>query len=141
MVFVGSWGEAMKKAFVATVFLLTVLAGTAYAAVGPIMRLGIEHDGIANPGGCDVGADDVHPTELRVDCSGRTGATKGARVRFRFLKDVGVLVGPATVSADLHQIRDSACSYSWRGPVRTLRVIVPFGSYCHIRSATLVSQP
>lgn len=131
----------MKKAFIATVILLTALAGTAFAAVGPITRLGTAHNGIANPGACDVGADDVHPTELRVDCSQRTGATAGARVRFRFLKNVGVVVGPATVSADLHQIRGKDCTYSWRGPVRTLRVDVPLGSYCHIRSATLVSQP
>lgn len=131
----------MKKAFLATVFLLTLLAGTAYAAVGPLTKLGIDYDGLANPGGCVVGADDLHPTELRVDCSARTGATKGARVRFRFLKDVGVVVGPATVSADLHQIRGAECTYGWQGPVRTLRVKVPHGSYCHIRSATLVSQP
>ncbi len=127
--------------FIATVVLLTALAGTAFAAAGPITRLGVEHNGVANPGGCDVGADDVHPTELRVDCSPRTHATAGARVRFRFLKDVGVLVGPATVKADIHQIWGKACEFSWRGPVRTLRVDVPLGSYCHIRSATLVSQP
>ena len=131
----------MKKWFVATVILLTVMAGTAFAAVGPITRLGTDYNGAANPGACDVGADDVHPTELRVDCSNRTGATTGARIRYRFLKDVGVLVGPATVSADIHQIRGKACEFSWRGPVRTLRVDVPLGGYCHIRSATLVSQP
>ena len=131
----------MKKGFIATVILLTVMVGTAFASVGPITKLGTDYDGAANPGGCVVGADDVHPTELRVDCSARTGSTAGARIRYRFLKDVGVVVGPATVSADIHQIRGTACEFSWRGPVRTLRVDVPLGSYCHIRSATLVSQP
>ena len=131
----------MKKWFVATVLLLTMLAGTAFAAVGNITRLGVEYNGAANPGGCDVGPDDVHPTELRVDCSARTDATAAARIRYRFLKDVGVVRAPATVSADIHQIRGAECTVSWRGPVRTLRVVVPLGSYCHIRTATLVSQP
>ena len=136
----------MKKfAFVLMVGVLVLGVGVAYAAVGPITRMGVEYSGAANPGECDLGADDVHPTELRVDCSPRTGATAGARVRYRFLSNVGAVRDHAVVSADIHQIRGATCTTEWMVPeakssARTLRVSVPLGSYCHIRSVTW-SQP
>jgi hypothetical protein len=63
------------------------------------------------------------------------GATGAAFVRYRFLKDVGGVIGPATVSADL---RDAAgcASYRWMGPIRTLRIMVPSGCYIHVRTVT-----
>ena len=134
-----------RSVFVLMVGVLVLGVGVAYAAVGPITRVGVEYSGYANPGGCVLGADDIHPTELQVDCSPRTGATAGARVRYRFLSNVGAIRDHAVVTADIHQIRGAACDTEWMVPeakthARTLRVTVPLGSYCHIRSVTW-SQP
>lgn len=130
----------MRKAmFVALVVALSAGTVAAYANGGErtVTRLGIDYSGVA-PTACVVEADDLHPTELRVDC--RQSENQGARVRFRFLKDVGFVRGPATVTADLHIIKGS-CAVSWmvpqeRTPARTARVRVAPLSYCHIRSVS-----
>jgi hypothetical protein len=121
----------MKRTMLALA-LVAAIASPALAA-GPVTRVGAEYSGIRNPGGFEI-----HPengTQLHVKCTAGVGASGAAYVRFRFLKDVGAVVGPATVSADL---RDAAgcASYRWMGPIRTLRIKVPFGCYIHIRSVT-----
>lgn len=129
----------MRKLFIITVAILALGIGASFAfATGPITRKGADASGIANPGGCEVRSENtaVGLGELHVKCTKAVGATKAARIRYRFLKDVGGKRGPATVSADIHQIAGKDCTVSWRGPIRTLRVVVPFGSYCHIRSVT-----
>jgi hypothetical protein len=114
---------------------LVALIALPASATGPVTRLGMEYSGIRNPGGCEVGQDDVHPTELRVQCTGGVGASGQAFVRFRFLADVGAVLGPATVSADLRD-PEGCASYRWMAPIRTMRIDVPFGCYIHVRSVT-----
>ena len=88
------------------------------------------HD--TQPGGCEVSPE--NGTELHVNCTAGVGATGDAFVRFRFLRDVGGLLGPATVSADPRDAE--GCAFRWMAPIRTMRVDVPFGCFIHIRSVT-----
>jgi hypothetical protein len=117
---------------VLTLGLVALLALPASAA-GPVTRTGAEYSGLRNPGGCEVFPE--NGTELHVKCTSGVGATGPAFVRFRFLRDVGGVLGPATVSADLRDAEGCA-SYRWMAPIRTMRVDVPFGCYIHIRSVT-----
>jgi hypothetical protein len=115
-----------------TLALAALLALPASAA-GPVTRTGADYSGIRNPGGCEVIPE--NGTELHVKCTAGVGATGDAFVRFRFLRDVGGVLGPATVSANLRDAEGCA-SYRWMAPIRTMRVDVPFGCYIHIRSVT-----
>jgi hypothetical protein len=127
-----------KFLFVALVVALSLGTIEAYANGGPITRLGIDYSGYTNIGNCQINADDVHPTELRVKC--RPDAAKAARIRYRFPHRVGGMHGPATTKVDIHQIHGRPCTYAWmdfqKFAPMTLRVWVPKGSYCHIRSVT-----
>jgi hypothetical protein len=118
-----------------TLLALALVAAIATPALGagPITRDGSDYSGLRNPGGCEVFRE--NGTELHVKCTAAVGATGAAFVRYRFLKDVGGVIGPATVSADL---RDAAgcASYRWMGPIRTLRIMVPSGCYIHVRTVT-----
>jgi hypothetical protein len=112
--------------------LVAAIATPAFAA-GPITRDGVDYSGVRNPGGCEVFPE--NGTELHVKCVASVGATGSAFIRYRFLKDVGGVIGPATVSADLRDAEGCA-SYRWMGPIRTMRIEVPFGCYIHVRSVT-----
>jgi hypothetical protein len=121
----------MKRTLLALA-LVAAIVSPAFAA-GPVTRSGADYSGTRNPGGCEI-----HPengSELHVKCTASVGASGAAFVRFRFLKDVGGVKAPATVSANL---RDQAgcASYRWMGPIRTMRITIPFGCYIHIRSVT-----
>ncbi len=74
-------------------------------------------------------------TWLHVKCVDSVGATGPAFVRYRFLKDVGAVRAPATVSADLRDPEGCAI-VRWMAPVRTLRIEVPYGCYIDIRTVT-----
>lgn len=127
----------MKRlAFTLLVLALSATAITAYADAGPITRVGIDYSGVRNPSSCQVNADDVHPTELRLKCPAGMDRPGGVFVRYRFLKDVGGVRGDATVSADIHQIQGKPCAIRWMAPIRTLRIHASLGTYCHIRSVT-----
>ncbi|MDH4112448.1 MAG: hypothetical protein OEV60_07150 [Actinomycetota bacterium] len=121
-----------KVTFFLVVALLVSAAATALAA-GPVTRNGANYSGVRNPGGCEVFPE--KGTQLHVKCVKSVGADGAAFVRYRFLKDVGGVVGPATVSA---VIRDNAgcSSYRWMGPIRTMRIMVPFGCYVHVVNVT-----
>lgn len=131
----------MKKLlFVATVAALSLSLTTAWANVS-VTRLGVEYTRVA-PTHCSFGPDVQHPTQLSVDCR---HSNTNARIRFRMLKDVGGVRDVATVSANMSTWVGEDCTISWRvpaamNPARTVRVVVPAGSYCDIRSITW-SQP
>lgn len=120
-----------RASFIATVVILAT--ATVALAAGPITRTGAEYSGAANPGNCEI---DVHadkPGVLHVSCLESDGATGGARIRWRFLADVGGVRAPATVSSDVQEFRGETVT-RWMQPIRTLRIEVPFGTYAHIRS-------
>lgn len=123
----------MKRVASGLILVLLVSMTSAAFAAGPVTRNGANYDGVRNPGGCEVFPEEG--TQLHVKCLGSVGADGAAFVRYRFLKDVGGVIGPATVSA---VIRDNAgcSSYRWMGPIRTLRITVPFGCYVHVVSVT-----
>jgi hypothetical protein len=116
---------------IALVASVTTMALPASAA-GPVTRTGAQYSGVRNPGNCEV---KTEGNDLHVKCRAGVDASGPAFIRFRFLADVGGVLGPATVSADL---RDAAgcATYRWMAPIRTMRVEVPFGCYIHIRSVT-----
>jgi hypothetical protein len=70
-----------------------------------------------------------------VDCS---DATEPARIRYRFLKDVGAKFRPADVSVEVkYNGGKGEAEIRWMVPVpRTVRVVIPVGLYVHIRSVT-----
>jgi len=124
-----------------------VLATTVAMATDLVTRAGVEYSGIRNPGNCEVFADGADLTELHVKCTEAAGGSgpDGAYVRYRFLSGVGGTREPANVSADIATFVGDDCFVEWMVqspdyPARTLRVTVPWGSYCHIRSVTW-SQP
>ena len=121
----------MKRVLLAMALVATIALPA--SAAGPVNRIGTDYDGSENPGGCEIFPE--NGTELHVKCTPGVGATDEARIRYRFLADVGAVKAPATVSAD---IRDAeGCSeVRWMAPVRTLRILVPLGCYVHIRSVT-----
>ena len=121
----------MKRSFLALALVIAIALPA--SAAGPVTRNGADYSGIRNPGGCEIFPE--NGTELHVKCTAGVGATGAAYVRFRFLADVGGVLGPATVSADLRDANGCA-SYQWMGPIRTMRVDVPFGCYIHIRTVT-----
>jgi hypothetical protein len=112
---------------------LVALIALPASATGPITRLGTEYSGVRNPGGCEIMPE--NGTELHVKCTAGVGASGQAVVRFRFLADVGGVLGPATVSADLRD-PEGCASYRWMAPIRTMRIDVPFGCYIHVKSVT-----
>lgn len=135
----------MKKTlFIVTVLALTLATTLAYAAT-PVTRNGADYSGIRNPGNCEIMPDGAGNTALHVKCTTKVGATGEAYVRYRFLKDVGGVRDAANVAADITTWVGDDCFAEWmvKSPhtaARTLRVTVPFGSYCHINSVTW-SQP
>ncbi|HET6714384.1 MAG TPA: hypothetical protein VFI59_11835 [Actinomycetota bacterium] len=122
----------MMKRTLLILALVAAIATPALAA-GPITRDGADYSGVRNPGGCEVFPEDG--PELHVKCVASVGATGAAFIRYRFLRDVGGVIGPATISADLRDAEGCA-SYRWMGPIRTMRIEVPFGCYIHVRSVT-----
>lgn len=121
----------MRKAtFIATVIVL--VGATVALAAGPVTRTGSEANGIRNPGTCEV---QPEGSDMHVKCTAGVGATGSTFVRYRFLRDVGAVRGPATVSGDLRDPEGCAV-VRWMAPVRTLRVEVPLSCYIHIRSVT-----
>lgn len=128
----------MRKALLSIIATGVVLATSIAMASGSETRLGTEYTGIA-PTGCSFEPD--HVTDLSVDC--RRSDTN-ARIRWRMLSDVGGVRDDATVSADIATWVGEPCTVSWRSApkraARTVRVLVPAGSYCDIRSVTW-SQP
>ena len=120
----------MRRSFLAAALVIAIALPA--SAAGPVTRDGADYSGIRNPGGCEILREG---TDLHVKCTAGVGATGAAYVGFRFLADVGGVLGTATVSADL---RDAAgcASYQWMGPIRTMRVDVPLGCYIHIRTVT-----
>jgi hypothetical protein len=135
----------MKKfAFVATMLGLCLVTVAALAA-GPHTRLGVNYSGIRNPNGCYIAPDVQHPRQLDAKCTNGVGASGSAAVRYRFLKGVGAVRKHATIHADISTWVGKDCSAEWmvRHPhehARTLRVTIPYGSYCDIYSVSW-SQP
>jgi hypothetical protein len=130
-----------KLLFLAIAAVVALSTVTASARGGPVSRVGVNYSGVRNPNGCEIGPDDKHPTELRVKCTSGIGATGPAFVRYRFLRNVGAIRDFATISADIATWIGEDCHAEWmvRHPkkhARTLRITIPFGSYCHIRSVT-----
>jgi len=135
-----------RTMFIVTTVVLS-LATTAAFALGPITRQGVDYSGLRNPGYCEVEPDGPALTDLHVKCTAKAGGSgpDGAYVRYRFLKDVGAVREDAYISADLVTWVGKDCFAEWmvktpESAARTLRVTVPWGSYCHIRSVSW-SQP
>lgn len=129
--------------FIITTGALVLGTTIAYATADPVTRAGVDYSGIRNPGSCEVLADGADLTELHVKCTQQAGGSgpDGAYVRYRFLSDVGAVREAASVSADIATFVGRDCFVEWMvqspdNPARTLRVTVPWGSYCHIRSVT-----
>lgn len=121
--------------------LTTVIA----LAEGSQTRLGVNYSGLRNPNGCRIAPDVQHPKQLDVKCGQGVGASGPAFVRYRFLSNVGAIQNDATISADISTWVGKDCFAEWmvRRPhksARTLRITVPYGSYCDIRSVSW-SQP
>jgi hypothetical protein len=130
----------MRKAlFIVTTGVLT-LGTTIALAVAPVTRSGVNYSGTRNPGNCAIAPDNDHPTWLDVKCTAKAGATGPAFIRWRFLKGVGAVRGTATVSADISTWVGDECLVEWMSApekaARTVRVTIPSGSYCDIRSVT-----
>jgi hypothetical protein len=119
------------KRFTFALVVVALTASAAYATAGPVTRTGSDYDGISNPRSCEIMVE--NGTELHVMCRASVGATGAARIRWRFTKQYGGVRAPATVSADL---KNGCAVVRWMAPVRTLRVLVPFGCYEHIVSVT-----
>ena len=73
---------------------LVVGLATPPASAQVIVRDGADYDGYANPNGCNIRHEGS--TELHVNCRWVEG-DGGARIRYRFLKDVGGKFAPADV--------------------------------------------
>lgn len=128
----------MRRAAFGLLVAILVTSATAAIAAGPITREGSASSGVKNPNGCEVLVHPDKPAELHVKCTQAVGASGPAFVRYRFLKDVGGVRAPATISSDVKTISQHGdCSVTtWQGPVRTLRIRVTLGCYVHIRSVT-----
>lgn len=128
-----------KLTLAGTITILVASMGVALAA-GPITRNGIDYSGIRGGQGCEIKTD--HVTDLSVNC----GKGEATYVRYRFLKVDGGVRDNATVSLDASTWFGTPCSVRWmvhpgpKNPARTLRVLVPAGTYCDIHSVTW-SQP
>jgi hypothetical protein len=125
-----------RKLMIAASVVTLLLAATPASAAGPVTRTGSQYSGSRNPGGCEIAVD--NGTDLHVKCTEKAGATGGAYIRFRFLKDVGGVRGDATTSSDVKVwVGGDRCAQTrWMGPIRTLRIHVQLGCYVHIRSVT-----
>ena len=125
----------IKKSFIAGLTAALMLSTTA-ASAATITRDGANFSG--SRGTCEF---QIEGTDLHVKCTKGVGAEGPAYVRYRFLKDVGGVRQPASVSADITTWIGEPCFAEWMisapyNPARTLRVTVPAGSYCHIHSVT-----
>ena len=128
----------MRKITFALLISALLTTTTAVMAAGPVTRNGADASGSRNRNGCELNAEG---TAMHVKCVEGVGASGPAFVRYRFLKDVGGIRDLASITADIGQFRGEPCRAEWmvrqpRTAARTLRVVVPFGSYCHIRSVT-----
>lgn len=126
----------MRKLMVAAA-ALAVLALAAPAQAQTIVRDGADYSGYANPNGCEILVHTDRPAaanDLHVKCTPSVGADGPARIRYRFLRDVGGEFRPADVEVEYKAIRGDA-SVRWMVPTpRTVRVIVR--GYVHIQSVT-----
>lgn len=135
----------MKRfTFIAITLGLCLTTIGAFAA-GSHTRLGVNYSGVRNPNGCYIAPDVEHPKQLDAKCTRVAGASGPAAVRFRFLKGVGAVRKHATIHADISTWFGEDCTVEWmvrrfHERARTLRVNIPFGSYCDIRSVSW-SQP
>jgi hypothetical protein len=126
-----------KLLFILTVLALSSSLVTAWASVGAT-RGALTYDGVRNPNGCEIGPDDKHPTELRVDCRRAEGP---AYIRYRYTKASGyptAIRDAATVSMDAH-IWAGTADIRWMiaapaSPARTARIRVD--GYAHILSVS-----
>jgi hypothetical protein len=131
----------MKKVlFIITTAALSLATTIAFAA-GTVTKDGANYSGVRNPDGCEIMPDGEGMRALHVKCTSKVGADGPAFVRYRFLKDVGGVRDAATISADITTWVGNECFAEWmvkapKTAARTLRVTVPFGSYCHINSVS-----
>lgn len=110
------------------------------AAVGQtIVREGSAYSGIANPGGCVVLVHEDEPSALHVNCN--KGDGRPARIRYRFLRDVGGQFNLADVEVDWEKRGEGGNAVvRWMVPTpRTVRVKV--WGYVHINSVTWTQPP
>jgi len=126
----------MRRTFLTSLVLVGLFALPAQAQT--ITKVGSNYSGIANPGGCKIFVHDDLPDVLHVNCK---DATAPARIRYRFLRDVGGQFGEADVSVDWEKRGEGgAASVRWMVPTpRTLRVVVR--GYVHINSVTWTQPP
>jgi hypothetical protein len=126
---------AMRKIVIAlAVAAVTVTAWPANAKT--ITRPGASYNGYANPGGCTIFE---HPDRDPSSTVGCRQSDRAARIRYRFLRDLGGTFEPAAVSVRWARHAETCVKRDVRWMVpspRTLRVIVPAGCYLHIVSVT-----
>lgn len=125
----------MKKVIMLAAAAMTLLGLAAAPAQAQVIeKVGSAYSGYANPGGCRIFVHPDQPDDLHVNCK---DATAPARIRYRYLRDVGVTHGPADFSGVV-QRRGGDCtgnSIRWMDPVpRTGRVVIDVGCYVHIKS-------
>jgi hypothetical protein len=137
-------GSMKRMAFIALTLGLCLMTVVALAG-GSRTRLGVNFSGTRNPQGCYIAPDAQHPKQLDAKCTKSVGASGPAAVRYRFLKNVGGLRKHATISADITTWVGDDCVAEWmvrrfHEHARTLRITIPYGSYCDIRSVSW-SQP
>ena len=120
----------MKKLLAA---LAVVVMTASMAQAQTLVRDGSDYNGAANPDGCNILVHADEPTALHVNCKKVDGV---ARIRYRFLRDVGGQFSPADVSVDWDKhSAGSNASVRWMVPTpRTVRVVVV--GYVHINSIT-----
>jgi hypothetical protein len=135
----------MKKFIVIAITLGLCLTTMIALATGSRTRVGVNYSGIRNRHGCLITPDVQHPKQLDVNCKPGYGASGKAAVRYRFLNNVGAIQDDATISADIVTWVGKDCFAEWmvrraHESARTLRVTIPYGSKCGIRSVSW-SQP
>lgn len=124
----------LRKLLILATALVMFIPAAAQAKT--IVRDGADYSGYANPGSCRITTHAPNLNELHVGCR---NSDKAARIRYRFLRDVGGTFAPANVSVHFtrHAGDCSGNNVRWMVPVpRTLRVIVQPGCYIHIVSVT-----
>jgi len=125
----------MRKVILLATVAMTLLGlAAAPAQARVIVKDGSDYSGYANPGGCKIFVHADQPTELHVNCKDATGP---ARIRYRYLRDIGVTHGPADFSGTVSR-RGGDCTgnnIQWMDPVpRTGRVVIAVGCYVHIET-------
>jgi hypothetical protein len=132
----------MKRFVFIAITLGLCLTTVVALAAGSHTRLGVNYSGVNNPDGCHVAPDVQHPNQLDAKCTFGRGP---AYVRYRFLKGVGAVREHAEISADISTWVGEDCFAEWmvRKPhehARTLRITIPHGSYCDIRTVSWSQQ-